>query len=107
MDSILLFSFVVVFLYKKSGLSRELFEQWCTDRRNGVIIAGYCVEGTLAKVISCTLFLHCSGEKCDIIDRALKFFMQFKIVKNFFFNIVLHDNLALTLLASPQEGSNT
>ena len=34
----------------QSGLSRELFEQWCTDRRNGVIIAGYCVEGTLAKV---------------------------------------------------------
>ncbi|KXJ20960.1 cleavage and polyadenylation specificity factor subunit 3 [Exaiptasia diaphana] len=33
----------------QSGLSRELFEQWCTDRRNGVIIAGYCVEGTLAK----------------------------------------------------------
>lgn len=33
----------------QSGLSRELFETWCTDRRNGVIIAGYCVEGTLAK----------------------------------------------------------
>ncbi|XP_068721291.1 cleavage and polyadenylation specificity factor subunit 3-like isoform X2 [Montipora capricornis] len=35
----------------QSGLSRELFEQWCTDRRNGVIIAGYCVEGTLAKTL--------------------------------------------------------
>ncbi|MEQ2215341.1 Cleavage and polyadenylation specificity factor subunit 3 [Xenoophorus captivus] len=35
----------------QSGLSRELFESWCTDRRNGVIIAGYCVEGTLAKVM--------------------------------------------------------
>ena len=34
----------------QSGLSRELFENWCTDRRNGVVIAGYCVEGTLAKV---------------------------------------------------------
>ena len=34
----------------QSGLSRELFENWCTDQRNGVIIAGYCVEGTLAKV---------------------------------------------------------
>jgi len=33
----------------QSGLSRELFETWCTDRKNGVIIAGYCVEGTLAK----------------------------------------------------------
>lgn len=35
----------------QSGLSRELFESWCTDNRNGTIIAGYCVEGTLAKQI--------------------------------------------------------
>jgi len=35
----------------QSGLSRELFEMWCTDANNGVIIAGYCVEGTLAKEI--------------------------------------------------------
>ncbi|XP_064634413.1 cleavage and polyadenylation specificity factor subunit 3-like [Lineus longissimus] len=35
----------------QSGLSRELFENWCTDKRNGTIIAGYCVEGTLAKHI--------------------------------------------------------
>jgi len=35
----------------QTGLSRELFENWCTDKRNGVIIAGYCVEGTLAKFI--------------------------------------------------------
>ncbi|CAG0915986.1 unnamed protein product [Notodromas monacha] len=35
----------------QSGLSRELFEMWCTDPKNGVIIAGYCVEGTLAKSI--------------------------------------------------------
>ncbi|XP_018017803.1 cleavage and polyadenylation specificity factor subunit 3 [Hyalella azteca] len=35
----------------QSGLSRELFEMWCTDPNNGVIIAGYCVEGTLAKEI--------------------------------------------------------
>lgn len=34
----------------QSGLSRELFEQWCPDPKNGCIIAGYCVEGTLAKV---------------------------------------------------------
>ncbi|XP_059473453.1 cleavage and polyadenylation specificity factor 73 [Neocloeon triangulifer] len=35
----------------QSGLSRELFESWCSDHKNGVIIAGYCVEGTLAKMI--------------------------------------------------------
>ncbi|XP_065207621.1 cleavage and polyadenylation specificity factor 73 [Planococcus citri] len=35
----------------QNGLSRELFEAWCTDPKNGVIIAGYCVEGTPAKQI--------------------------------------------------------
>lgn len=35
----------------QSGLSRELFEKWCEDPRNGVLIAGYCVNGTLAKDI--------------------------------------------------------
>ena len=35
----------------QSGLSRELFETWCGEPKNGVIIAGYCVEGTLAKTI--------------------------------------------------------
>ena len=35
----------------QSGLSRELFEMWCADKKNGVIIPGYCVEGTLAKHI--------------------------------------------------------
>jgi len=39
----------------QSGLSRELFEDWCTDKKNGCIIAGYCVEGTLAKV--CIIFV--------------------------------------------------
>uniref|UniRef100_A0A0N5AE44 Cleavage and polyadenylation specificity factor subunit 3 n=1 Tax=Syphacia muris TaxID=451379 RepID=A0A0N5AE44_9BILA len=35
----------------QNGLSRELFESWCTDTKNGCIIAGYCVEGTPAKYI--------------------------------------------------------
>jgi len=35
----------------QNGLSRELFERWCPNKLNGVIIAGYCVEGTLAKQI--------------------------------------------------------
>ncbi|KEG15323.1 putative cleavage and polyadenylation specificity factor [Trypanosoma grayi] len=33
----------------QSGISLELFERWCGDRRNGIIIAGYCVDGTIAK----------------------------------------------------------
>lgn len=51
----------------QSGLSRQLFEAWCTNKRNGVIIAGYCVEGTLAKVRrkrERENFLHC-GICCD------------------------------------------
>lgn len=32
----------------QNGLSRELFERWCTEQRNGVVIPGYAVEGTLA-----------------------------------------------------------
>ncbi|KAJ3355986.1 Cleavage and polyadenylation specificity factor subunit 3 [Entophlyctis luteolus] len=34
-----------------SGQSRELLELWCPDKRNGVIIPGYVVEGTLGKQI--------------------------------------------------------
>uniref|UniRef100_A0A6B2KZ24 Beta-Casp domain-containing protein n=1 Tax=Arcella intermedia TaxID=1963864 RepID=A0A6B2KZ24_9EUKA len=35
----------------QSGLSRQLFELWCQSKKNGVMIPGYCVEGTLAKTI--------------------------------------------------------
>ena len=46
--------YIIIFLdpgMMQSGLSRELFENWCTDAKNGCIVAGYCVEGTLAKMI--------------------------------------------------------
>ena len=35
----------------QSGVSLDLFERWCGDSRNGIIIAGYCVDGTLAKEV--------------------------------------------------------
>ncbi|KMZ75797.1 Cleavage and polyadenylation specificity factor subunit 3-I [Zostera marina] len=35
----------------QSGLSRQLFDKWCADKRNSCIIPGYVVEGTLAKTI--------------------------------------------------------
>lgn len=35
----------------QNGVSRTLLEQWAPDQRNGVIITGYSVEGTMAKVI--------------------------------------------------------
>jgi cleavage and polyadenylation specificity factor subunit 3 len=31
--------------FMQSGVSRHLFERWCDDDRNGVVIAGYTVEG--------------------------------------------------------------
>ena len=35
----------------QSGVSRELLERWAPNERNGVIITGYSVEGTMAKQI--------------------------------------------------------
>jgi cleavage and polyadenylation specificity factor subunit 3 len=60
--------------FMESGPSRELFELWAPDSRNGLIVTGYSVEGTLARVsrtisdlyigtrissvISCTYLAH-------------------------------------------------
>jgi len=35
----------------QSGVSRQLFDRWAADPKNGVMIAGYAVEHTLAKEI--------------------------------------------------------
>ncbi|KAF3926828.1 hypothetical protein ABW20_dc0101750 [Dactylellina cionopaga] len=35
----------------QNGVSRELLERWCPDPKNGVVLTGYSVEGTLAKSI--------------------------------------------------------
>merc|ERR1719188_2366294 len=32
----------------QSGASRELFEMWAPDKKNGIIVSGYSVNGTLA-----------------------------------------------------------
>lgn len=32
-------------------MARELFEAWCQDPRNGVIIADFAVQGTLAREV--------------------------------------------------------
>ncbi|CAK9175706.1 unnamed protein product [Ilex paraguariensis] len=36
----------------QSGLSRQLFDKWCSDKKNACVIPGYAVEGTLAKTIT-------------------------------------------------------
>jgi cleavage and polyadenylation specificity factor subunit 3 len=33
----------------QNGQSRDLFERWCHDPQNGLVLTGYCVENTLAK----------------------------------------------------------
>ena len=35
----------------QKGFSRDLFDKWAEDPRNGVILAGYSVEGTLARTL--------------------------------------------------------
>ncbi|KAL2644670.1 hypothetical protein R1flu_012257 [Riccia fluitans] len=35
----------------QSGLSRQLFDMWCQDKKSSCVIPGYVVEGTLAKTI--------------------------------------------------------
>ncbi|KAE8243711.1 hypothetical protein A4X13_0g6982 [Tilletia indica] len=37
--------------FMQSGVSRELLERWAPDKRNGLIISGYSVEGTMARNI--------------------------------------------------------
>jgi Cft2 family RNA processing exonuclease len=66
----------------QSGTSRELFELWAPDSRNGLIVTGYSVEGTPARVshpsfwkFSCSvefwgcrgIFLVCIYEAMDVI----------------------------------------
>ena len=35
----------------QNGVSRALLERWAPDPKNGVIVTGYSVEGTMAKMI--------------------------------------------------------
>ena len=37
----------------QNGVSRTLLERWAPDRRNGLVLCGYSVEGTLARVRCC------------------------------------------------------
>lgn len=39
--------------FVQSGPSRELLELWAPDSRNGIIVTGYSVEGTMARVSVC------------------------------------------------------
>jgi len=56
------------------GPSRELFELWAPDSRNGVIITGYSIEGTLARVSLILIYLR------DVITYSMYilFFFQWQ-----------------------------
>ena len=65
----------------QSGPSRELLELWAPDPRNGLIMTGYSVEGTMARVSLCSIlydsflhainvFLSTSKYNVDLINRV-------------------------------------
>lgn len=46
----------------QSGLSRRLFERWCDDEMNGLVLAGYSVQGTLGfELLSQPKSISCLG----------------------------------------------
>ncbi len=38
-------------VFMQSGVSRELFDQWADNPRNGLIIADFAVAGTMARQV--------------------------------------------------------
>ena len=42
----------------QNGPSRELFDLWAPDSRNGLIVTGYSIEGTLARVSGSSGLVH-------------------------------------------------
>lgn len=56
----------------QSGMSRELLELWAPDNRNGLIITGYSVEGTMARVSPA--HLHAVVELSRISSALIRIF---------------------------------
>jgi cleavage and polyadenylation specificity factor subunit 3 len=53
----------------QSGFSRNLFDSWCEDAKNGVVLAGYSVEGTLARTLETNPLEVESAQKKRMIRR--------------------------------------
>lgn len=53
--------------------SRELLERWAPDRKNGLVISGYSIEGTMARVsqLLCLMYLRRLGYEYAYIRRSL------------------------------------
>lgn len=59
----------------QSGMSRVLLERWAPDQRNGVVMTGYNVEGTMARIILQepeTIPAITSGASGQLIRRTTK-----------------------------------
>jgi cleavage and polyadenylation specificity factor subunit 3 len=56
--------------------SRELLENWAPDRKNGLVITGYSIEGTMAKVSSSfdvVVGLRSDGQRRRVGARAVRY----------------------------------
>jgi cleavage and polyadenylation specificity factor subunit 3 len=53
------------------GFSRDLFDRWCEDAKNGVVLAGYSVEGTLARTLESNPVEVESSARRRLIRRCL------------------------------------
>ena len=75
----------------QSGVSRRLFDKWASSERNGVVIAGYSVEGTLAKQILSepdevrTMDGRVEARRCTVVSVSFSahvdFFQNFSFVE--------------------------
>jgi hypothetical protein len=53
--------------FMSSGPSRELLELWAPDAKNGVIITGYSIEGTMARVSAVLVYFSSSSRALLVV----------------------------------------
>lgn len=58
----------------QGGASRELLEMWAPDARNGLIVTGYSVEGTLARVSCSFRASYCLVHQLYILREYIFFY---------------------------------
>jgi cleavage and polyadenylation specificity factor subunit 3 len=75
--------------FLQNGVSRQLFENWCDDERNGIVIAGYTIEGTLAhELLSMPLEIKCldnriKPRRCQIASVSFSAHVDYQQNKSF------------------------
>ena len=61
--------------FMQNGPSRELFDLWAPDSRNGLIVTGYSIEGTLARVSGSSGLVH-FGECLPVVVHSCIYSVQ-------------------------------